>query len=320
MSDAPLASVELRVLNSDRWGRVFLPVDVLPGINLREVAAAFNRTFSEPDDMERLSLLERALARSVVTVETYPGETPPQELHVYLRVAEVSDDPIFACVLAPPPVVRELASQSPHLVMETGSFQAMSGEVTNASITSGVEAWIRRMWPTIRVPTLLLSPWPGPIETKEGALEFLRLFPSAAESPGDLTSAPAAFSPPADLVAQEFLPREQAAHESELQRSLRKNRLSSRARGVLQYIVSAEHERMRKHPILAISLTDTELLRRAAKVEPPLSFHVLRTRYRNCGVVTAREICVAMGLPSELQKVAQRVQCPRCGHAFGGQR
>lgn len=105
--------------------------------------------------------------------------------------------------------------------------------------------------------------------------------------------------------------------ESVLQRSLRKDRLSSRARGVLQYIVSAEHERIRKHPILAISLTDTELLRRAAKVEPPLSFHTLRTRYRNCGAVTAREICAAMGLPVVAE---HKVQCPRCGHVFGGQR
>ena len=106
--------------------------------------------------------------------------------------------------------------------------------------------------------------------------------------------------------------------ESVLQRSLRKDRLSSRARGVLQYIVSAEHERMRKHPILAISLTDTELLRRAAKVEPPLSYDRLRTRFARCGAVTAREVCVALGLPVQPPKLTYKVQCPRCGHVFGG--
>lgn len=89
MSEVPLANIELRVLNSDRWGRAFLPVDVLSSVSLDKLAAAFNRTFIEDDDAERLALLERALARAAVTVETYPGETPPQELHVYLRVAEV---------------------------------------------------------------------------------------------------------------------------------------------------------------------------------------------------------------------------------------
>ena len=177
MSEAPLASIELRVLNSDRWGRAFLPVDVLSSVSLDKLAAAFNRTFIEDDDAERLALLERALARAAVTVETYPGETPPQELHVYLRVAEVSGDPIFACVLASPPVIRELASRPPHVVMETASFQAMGGDVTNASITSAVEAWIRRMWPALRVPSLLLSPWPGPVETHGCSWRGLQRFP-----------------------------------------------------------------------------------------------------------------------------------------------
>lgn len=52
---------------------------------------------------------------------------------------------------------------------------------------------------------------PGPIETFEGAIEFLRLFPSDAQSPGNLTTAPEEFSPPANLVDPEFLPRGQAA-------------------------------------------------------------------------------------------------------------
>ena len=101
-------------------------------------------------------------------METYPGETPPQELHIYLRASEVSEEPIFACVLAPPAVVRELASRPPHAVMETASFQVMDGDVTNAAVTAAVEAWVQRLWPAIRVPTLRLSPWPGPIETGGG--------------------------------------------------------------------------------------------------------------------------------------------------------
>jgi hypothetical protein len=103
-----------------------------------------------------------------------------------------------------------------------------------------------------------------------------------------------------------------------LRRTVERKVLSGRARTILQHIVSVDHERIRGNPILAISLTDVELLRRAAKVEPPLSFHVLRTRYRGCGAVTAREICEAMGLPVHPGKLTGNAQCPRCGHVFGG--
>jgi hypothetical protein len=152
----------------------------------------------------------RALTQAPdVTVEIYPGETPPQELHVYLRVAEISDAPIFACVLAPPDVVRELASRPPHVVMESASLQFMDSDLSNAAITTAVEAWIRRLWPRVRVPTLRLSPWPGPVETGGGTLEILRLFPGEASF--DAPLAPPAFTPPAGLVDQQFLLPRQAA-------------------------------------------------------------------------------------------------------------
>jgi len=196
VSDAPLASLEIRVPNSDRWGRAFLTVDSLRDVDLNELIGRFNRMFVEEDDVERLALLERAIAHPTVTVETYPGEIPPQELHVYLRVAEVSEHPIFACVLAPPPVVRELASKPPYVVMETASFQAMSGDVTNASVTSAVEAWIRRVWPTAPAPRLLLSPWPGPVETiaryRDDVLERLRSVSSDGIQPNETARTKAA--------------------------------------------------------------------------------------------------------------------------------
>jgi hypothetical protein len=105
--------------------------------------------------------------------------------------------------------------------------------------------------------------------------------------------------------------------ESPLQRSLRKGRLSTRARSVLLDVVEAAHFQARGREVNLADLTDVELLRRAAKVEPPLSFHALRMK-RNCGPVTAAEICAALGLPSETAR--GRVQCPRCGHTFGGAR
>jgi hypothetical protein len=96
--------------------------------------------------------------------------------------------------------------------METATFQAMDAEVSNATITAAVEAWAQRLWPALRVPTLRLSPWPGPVETQEGAIEFLRQFPEAGALPADAdASADVMFSPPANLVAPEFLLPEQAA-------------------------------------------------------------------------------------------------------------
>jgi hypothetical protein len=188
---------------------VLLPIDLLRHADLGELTATFNRQFVEDDDVRRLSLLEQAIAHPALTVEIYPGETVPQELHVYLRVAEISDAPIFACVLAPPEVVRELVSRPPHVVMESASLQFMDSDLSNAAITTAVEGWIRRLWPGARMPSLRLSPWPGPVETGEGALELLRLFPGEASF--DSASASPAFSPPPGLVDQQFLPPQQAA-------------------------------------------------------------------------------------------------------------
>ncbi|MGH7295947.1 MAG: hypothetical protein ACRELB_13485 [Polyangiaceae bacterium] len=210
MSDGPLASIELRVPDSHQWGRAFIPADRIRAVDLDELSALFNRSFLEEDDHERVALLERALRHRAVTVETYPGETAPQELHVYVRVPEVSEHPIFACVLAPPDVVRELASRPPYVVMETASFQALDGDITNASVQAALEAWIHRMWPSVRVPSLRLSPWPGPIETVEGALEFLGSFPEVTALPNG-SFAISTFVPPGNLVAPEFLLPEQAA-------------------------------------------------------------------------------------------------------------
>ena len=63
-------------------------------------------------------------------------------------------------------------------------------------------------------------------------------------------------------------------------------------------------------------VTDQELLRRALKTKPPLSYARLRGWAQGCGRVTAVEICNAVGLP--IPHVHANVQCPRCGHVFGG--
>lgn len=105
------------------------------------------------------------------------------------------------------------------------------------------------------------------------------------------------------------------SYESPLQRSLKPTKLSARARNVLIKLVEAEHLRRRKREADLSCLSEVELLRRAANIDPPLSYDMLTKRAARCGRVTAAQICVAMGLPTTTSHMAQ---CPRCGHVFGG--
>jgi hypothetical protein len=97
--------------------------------------------------------------------------------------------------------------------------------------------------------------------------------------------------------------------------------LSTRARNVLRLAISWRGVRMPTtldlYEVLPSKLTDAELIRRAAKIKPPLSFHLISQYLPNCGKTTAREVCRAMGLPA-VAMPESHVQCPRCGHVFGG--
>jgi hypothetical protein len=209
-----LVCVELLVPGSRQRGRCFVSLNLLKTLDLATLAEELGRQFVEDDDTERLALLRRALDLPTVTFETYRGETAPYELHAYVRTAEVSDAPIFATVLAPMPVIEQLASTPPHIVLETATLQAITEEPTTASIVAALETWARRIWPESRVPRIVLSPWPGPTESREGSVEILRLFPTPAEVSGDdftEIDAKVEFSPALNLVAPEFRLTEEAA-------------------------------------------------------------------------------------------------------------
>ncbi|HVW26943.1 MAG TPA: hypothetical protein VHC69_16360 [Polyangiaceae bacterium] len=209
-----LVSVDLTIPESKQKGRCFLSLNLLKTLDLGSLTKELGRQFVENDDIERLPLLRRALDLPIVTFETYRGETPPYELHAYIRATEVSDELIFATVLAPMPVVEQLASMPPYVVLETATLQAITEEPTTAAITAALETWARRVWPESRVPRILLSPWPGPAESREGSLEILRLFPTSGQlSEEDFTQVDLGeeFSPPPNLVAPEFRLTEEAA-------------------------------------------------------------------------------------------------------------
>jgi len=100
--------------------------------------------------------------------------------------------------------------------------------------------------------------------------------------------------------------------------------LSRRARGVLRAIAALGHiGKLSDDPFVVderlarlAKLSDVELLRRARKASPPVTHDALVKRARGCGTVTAMEISRALGLPTAPAK--GRVQCPQCGHVFGG--
>ncbi len=206
-AESNLVCIDLVVPGSKQRGRAFLRLGVLKNLHVAELAHELGRQFVEEDDTERLPLLRRALDLPTVTFETYRGETAPYELHAYIKAAEVSDAPIFATVLAPIPVVRQLAAMPPHVVLETATLQVITEEPTTAAIVSALESWAKRIWPEIRVPRIVLSPWPAPTESRDGTVEILRLFPVPAEVSGvEFAKADTQvdFSPSPNLVAAEF--------------------------------------------------------------------------------------------------------------------
>jgi hypothetical protein len=199
MSEDGLVSLDVSVSGSQRHGRAFVILDVLRRTSEKAIGSLLSAHFVEEDDIERLPLLERALSQSTVTVETYPGEAPPHELHAYVVAPKVSDTPVFACVLAPLALVHSLATEPPHIVLETASFQVIDGDLTHAAIVSAIESWVRRVWPAIRVPAVQLSPWPAHVDSADAvaARHKLRWFPVKV---GTVDAGPASFSPPSDLV------------------------------------------------------------------------------------------------------------------------
>jgi hypothetical protein len=203
-----LASVDLRVPGSSRHGRAFFPAGELTHFNVPELASQLARCFIEDDDGQRLELLGQALTQNAVTVEVYRGESAPHELHAYFHAPAVSSSPIFACVLAPKAVVEHLVATPPGIVFETAALQVIDADPTSAAIVAAIEAWMRRIWPDAQqLPTVSLSPWPGPVVSEQSTFEILRLFPSDdLETDG---SGSPEFSPRSDLVAPEF------SHEGE---------------------------------------------------------------------------------------------------------
>ena len=142
-------------------GRVFLPFEGLRTVDFEELRATLEQTFVEDDDLERLRLLEQALHQGVVDVEAYPAEAPPHEPHLYIVAPSVSPEPLFACVLAPQELVRQLVESPPHLILETATLQVIDEAPTPSTVAAALARWVHRVWPGLRAPTFRVRFWPS---------------------------------------------------------------------------------------------------------------------------------------------------------------
>jgi hypothetical protein len=157
----PLAVIDLDIPESGCTGRAFLERDLLQTTTLEELQRAFARSFVDAEDEPRMHLIEQLLRKArVVRVSVHPGESSPPEYHAYLNDPATPETRLFACVLAPLSVIRELLSEPPHVLFETATFQAMLGDVTPSSMVTALEAWGRRVWPELELPKLDVRPWP----------------------------------------------------------------------------------------------------------------------------------------------------------------
>lgn len=183
-AQSPFAAIHLRIPGTDQKGRAFVPTAQLDKINVDELSRHFSECFVEKDDEERNRLLGEALAARRIVIETYPGENEPIEYHCYVRSPEVSNAPLFACVLAPTAVVEHLLSFPPHIVFETSTFEAIGEEASAAAIKAGIESWVKRVWPAAITPAIKLVQWPDIEEASPVSSELIELpkvhFPNVA--------------------------------------------------------------------------------------------------------------------------------------------
>jgi hypothetical protein len=156
-----LAIVDLDMAKNSRSGRVFLDRDQLDNQTVAELKAKLEECFVESDDEERMGLIENLIDRhDVLQVVVFPGEQSPPEYHAYLRTPGAPDERLFACVLAPEPIIRQLVERGTGVVFETATFQGMQGDTTPIAMQAAVESWARRVWPGHELPRFEVLPWP----------------------------------------------------------------------------------------------------------------------------------------------------------------
>ena len=168
MTSHRLFAVELTIA-AGQQGRAFTLDATLAG-QTNVLTQQMEACFADDEDRARQKLLERAIgAAPVLDVDVYPGEAVSQEFQAYVIARDISEHPLFACVLATTEVVRELLLSTP-LVLETATFQVIGDVASPFTIGGGIEAWIHRLWPDAGMPAVRIRQWPA--VTEDDAMVF----------------------------------------------------------------------------------------------------------------------------------------------------
>lgn len=156
-----LAIIDLKVPGTEQFGRVFLDRGLFTQRSIADLEKQLGHEFNDPEDVERMTRIREIFSkRDKVVLSIYPGEEPPPAYFVYLRDPEDADTELFACVLAPPALVRLMVEESRATIFETASFQVLSDDTTFSALQAAIETWIQRVWPELDVPRLEIRPWP----------------------------------------------------------------------------------------------------------------------------------------------------------------
>lgn len=155
-----MAVIDLAVPGSDRSGRVYLDRDLLAQVTVPQLEEHLRDRFIDSEDDDRMELIETLLRQQpALDVAVFPGEESPPVYHAYIKDPVDPDARLFACVLAPEPVVQAMVDASHQPAFETATFQVLP-DTTPGAMRTALEIWARRVWPGLALPELAVRPWP----------------------------------------------------------------------------------------------------------------------------------------------------------------
>lgn len=145
-SAAVLVTVD--VVDPSARGRCFTSLSRLRDLNMDLLSTTLLESFADEEDEERIRMISRLAARvETLDVVALPGVNGSPEWHVYVYGASPRSPRTFACVLVDTATIRQML-QRREVVFETATLQVIDGPPTPASLTAGVESWLRRLLPS----------------------------------------------------------------------------------------------------------------------------------------------------------------------------
>ncbi len=156
-----LATIRLEAPNSTGTARAFLPTSQIHRYTIPELEGMLAACFADESDRRRIDRIkELAVTHGQLRFSVHPGETAPPEYHVYVTNPDEPEVRIFACVLAPEPVLIQMLEEESGPLFETATFQGIDTDTSTAGIQAALTNWMRRLWPETEQPQSVVRPWP----------------------------------------------------------------------------------------------------------------------------------------------------------------